>query len=158
MAPLMRGGDDEIVIEVNLMVRGISLPSSSCPMCTLEDEDEDHLFFRCPVAKETWRRISWWANNDFVCQGSIHNILSSLGNDNEVGRKNKIKMVIVFATIWEIWTCRNKWAFKSTRTSMEYLLDAIKVQAFTWVTHRGRKIATVWDKWKDNPWEGVVLL
>ncbi|KAD7116693.1 hypothetical protein E3N88_03961 [Mikania micrantha] len=76
-----------------------------------EDEDEDHLFFRCPVAKETWKRISW-----------------------------------------------NKWAFTNTRTSMEHLVDAIKVQVFTWVIHIGRKIATVWDKWKDNPWEGVVLL
>ncbi|KAD7117550.1 hypothetical protein E3N88_04818 [Mikania micrantha] len=149
---------NRVPVRVNLLARGVTIPTSGCPLCSNDDEDVDHLFFNCPVAQETWRRISWWLDFDFTSHGSIYNMLSFLINDNVRGWKWKVKMVVAFATIWEIWNCRNKRIFSNTRAPMDCLVDEIKVQAFTWITHRGKKITTIWDKWMINPWEGIVML
>ncbi|KAD3640900.1 hypothetical protein E3N88_30123 [Mikania micrantha] len=149
---------NRVPVKVNLLARGVVISSSGCPVCSIDDEDVDHLFFQCRVAQELWRRISWWASIDFTCHGSILGILRDLTNDNAGGWRKKVKMVIVFPTIWEIWNCRNKRSFSNIRTSMECLVDGIKVQAFTWLTYRGKKITTIWDNWIVNPWAGVVLL
>ncbi|KAI3755726.1 hypothetical protein L1987_55532 [Smallanthus sonchifolius] len=42
-----------------------------CSLCLLEDEDEDHLFVRCPVAAKTWNAISTWWNLDVSTLPSI---------------------------------------------------------------------------------------
>ncbi|KAD4178488.1 hypothetical protein E3N88_27079 [Mikania micrantha] len=149
---------NRVPVRVNLLARGVNIPTSGCPLCSNDDEDVDHLFFNCPVAQETWRRISWWLDFDFTSHGSIYNMLSFLINDNVRGWKWKVKMVVAFATIWEIWNCRNKRIFSNTRAPMDCLVDEIKLQAFTWITHRGKKITTIWDKWMINPWEGIVML
>lgn len=35
---------------INLLRRGVSLPSVTCPLCAEEDEDLEHLFFRCKTS------------------------------------------------------------------------------------------------------------
>ncbi|KAD4180076.1 hypothetical protein E3N88_28667 [Mikania micrantha] len=137
---------NRVPVLVNLGSRGIQLQSLRCPLCLLEDEDEEHLFFRCPLAQEIWRRISWWAGVDFVYSGSIHNILTSIRDGSVVGFKKKIQMLIVSFSIWSIWFCRNNWSFKRVRRSTDCLVDEIKSQAFTWVNQRGKKLATEWEK------------
>ncbi|KAD7479911.1 hypothetical protein E3N88_03047 [Mikania micrantha] len=146
---------DRIPVMVNLNSRGINVQSLRCSLCLVEDEDGEHLLFRCRIAQEVWRRISWWASIDFVYSGSIQNILCSLRDGSEVGLKRKIKMLLAALTIWCLWLCRNNWCFHRIRKSIDCLVEDVKLQAFTWAEQRGNKISTDWEKWVVNPWEGI---
>ncbi|KAD6795795.1 hypothetical protein E3N88_06691 [Mikania micrantha] len=83
---------NRVLVKVNLLARGVVISLPGCPLCSIDDEDVGHLFFKCRVAQ-------------------------------------------------------NKSSFSNIRTSMECLVDGIKVQAFTWITYRGKKITTIWDNW-----------
>lgn len=46
---------NRILVADNLLVRGVTLPSYLCPLCGIEQEDVDHLFFKCSFAKKKFR-------------------------------------------------------------------------------------------------------
>ncbi|KAD2804168.1 hypothetical protein E3N88_37545 [Mikania micrantha] len=95
---------NHIPVLSNLGGRGVLLKTVKCPICLLEDESVEHLFFSWPVAQETWRRISWWTRIDFAACG--------------------------------------------VRRSIEWIEEEIKVQACSWVDHRGKNVSICWEKWK----------
>ncbi|KAD6796683.1 hypothetical protein E3N88_07579 [Mikania micrantha] len=109
----------------NLISRGINVQSPSCPLCLMEDEHGEHLLFRCIIAQERG------------------------------GLRRKIQMLLAASTMWSLWLSRNNWCFQRVRRSIDCLVEDIKLQSFTWVEQRGKKISIVWEKWIVNPWEGI---
>ncbi|GKC99458.1 RNA-directed DNA polymerase, eukaryota [Tanacetum coccineum] len=56
-----RARRDYLPTRANLNRRGIILESSMCPLCHSEEEDINHVLFRCDLAKIIFRRICrWW--------------------------------------------------------------------------------------------------
>ena len=56
-----RARRDCLPTRVNLIRRGITLESCLCPLCHSEEEDINHVLFRCEVAQIIVRRICrWW--------------------------------------------------------------------------------------------------
>ncbi|GKA92528.1 hypothetical protein Tco_0814453, partial [Tanacetum coccineum] len=44
-----------------MSLRGITIESSLCPVCSVCEEDVCHIFFRCDLAQLVLRRICrWW--------------------------------------------------------------------------------------------------
>ena len=43
---------------INLDHRGVDLDSVRCPMCDEDVETEDHVFFSCKIALDTWKEIA----------------------------------------------------------------------------------------------------
>ena len=41
-------------VECNLAKRGVNVGTMLCPQCDQEEEDVEHLFFRCGFVKEVW--------------------------------------------------------------------------------------------------------
>ncbi|GJZ31568.1 RNA-directed DNA polymerase, eukaryota [Tanacetum coccineum] len=56
-----RARRDCLPTRINLIQRGVSLDSSSCPICNSGEEDVDHVFFGCNLAQVVSRRLCrWW--------------------------------------------------------------------------------------------------
>ncbi|GKB30254.1 RNA-directed DNA polymerase, eukaryota, reverse transcriptase zinc-binding domain protein [Tanacetum coccineum] len=56
-----RARRDCLPTRINLIRRGVTLESSSCPLCLTGEEDVSHVFFRCSLARAVLRRICrWW--------------------------------------------------------------------------------------------------
>ncbi|KAL8205508.1 hypothetical protein R6Q57_009059 [Mikania cordata] len=81
-----------IPVNANLVTRG-------CSICLFEIEDEDHLFYKCMIAHDIWRRVSWWSKNDFIRHGTLHDILEAGISSNWIGYKRKIMIGVIFSTI-----------------------------------------------------------
>ena len=52
-------------------------------------------------------------------------------------RKEKAWLVIWFATVWNIWTARNRKVFQDEVINVEKILDNIKFSSWKWL--KGRK-------------------
>ncbi|GKA39100.1 RNA-directed DNA polymerase, eukaryota [Tanacetum coccineum] len=53
---------DKLPTRNNLAKRGIIAPCLLCPICHMDIESRDHLFFRCPMALDLIRLFSrWWS-------------------------------------------------------------------------------------------------
>ena len=52
---------DRLPTRANLVRRGITLDSTSCPICQVCEEDASHVFFRCGLARAILCRVCrWW--------------------------------------------------------------------------------------------------
>jgi len=51
---------------MNLVRRGVILPSSICPLCNQAEEMVHHLFVECKIAYQVWSMVSKWAGIQMV--------------------------------------------------------------------------------------------
>nr|GEW66727.1 RNA-directed DNA polymerase, eukaryota [Tanacetum cinerariifolium] len=57
---------DRLLTRVNLIMRGVNIDSSLCPVCSSVHEDSNHLFFLCDLGKSMSQRICRWWNIQWV--------------------------------------------------------------------------------------------
>ncbi|GJW93693.1 RNA-directed DNA polymerase, eukaryota [Tanacetum coccineum] len=73
---------DGLPTRLNISRRGIDIPSILCPICDREVESVSHLFFKCHVATDIFKKICRWWNVDFVDIKSYDDSFSWLLNLN----------------------------------------------------------------------------
>ncbi|GJS00841.1 RNA-directed DNA polymerase, eukaryota, reverse transcriptase zinc-binding domain protein [Tanacetum coccineum] len=73
---------DSLPTRLNISRRGIDIPSILCPICDREVESMSHLFFKCHVATDIFKKICRWWNVDFVDIKSYDDWFSWLLNLN----------------------------------------------------------------------------
>ncbi|GJV40037.1 RNA-directed DNA polymerase, eukaryota [Tanacetum coccineum] len=66
-----RARRDCLPTRTNLIRRGVSLESSSCPLCLSGEEDVHHVFFRCSLARDVLRRVCRWWDIDWQSWSSF---------------------------------------------------------------------------------------
>ncbi|GJR11580.1 RNA-directed DNA polymerase, eukaryota, partial [Tanacetum coccineum] len=83
---------DGLPTRLNISRRGIDIPSILCPICDREVESVSHLFFKCHVATDIFKKICRWWNVDFVDIKSYDDWFSWLLNLNlrDIPLKEKI--------------------------------------------------------------------
>ncbi|KAJ0837236.1 putative RNA-directed DNA polymerase [Helianthus annuus] len=139
----------KVASKVGLTHRGIPLSDCLCPRCWLHDEDPDHIFVNCLWSKCIWWNILAWVRIRFPADS---NNLSSLISyiDNNPGGKvwRKIVGMIAIATVWKIWSARNKKVFEDIFIPVSKIVDQIKEETFMWVNNRANLKATSWGNWK----------
>nr|GEY23276.1 hypothetical protein [Tanacetum cinerariifolium] len=57
---------DRLPTRVNLIMRVVNIDSSKCSVCSLVQEDSNHLFFLCDLGKSISKRICRWWNIQWV--------------------------------------------------------------------------------------------
>ncbi|GKB81170.1 RNA-directed DNA polymerase, eukaryota, partial [Tanacetum coccineum] len=55
----------------NLSLRGIEIPEISCPSCNALVESNQHVFFKCEIAKYIWRAVRIWCDSSLPIFESI---------------------------------------------------------------------------------------
>ena len=82
--------------KVNLVKRGVTLPSVTCSFCNYADENEDHLFSDCRLSIKILKEVcNWWGFDDAI----IRDNCSILDWDNKLnlsGNKRKAFMGVVY--------------------------------------------------------------
>ncbi|GKA77246.1 RNA-directed DNA polymerase, eukaryota [Tanacetum coccineum] len=57
---------DKLPTRLNLSLRGIDIPSISCPICSTAGESCAHLLFSCSMAKSLYRKVARWCEVDIL--------------------------------------------------------------------------------------------
>ncbi|GJR14619.1 RNA-directed DNA polymerase, eukaryota [Tanacetum coccineum] len=141
---------DRLPTRVNLIRRDIQVPSSDCPICSLDDEDASHLLFRCSMAADIHRLICHWWGLNWANIGSYAEWLSWF-KDIRLGSNVKSFLEGVFyVSWWDIWTFRNKLLFASVKPRKDVIFDDIISSSFTWCNARS-KLSFTWDSWLQHP-------
>jgi len=93
-----------------LSQRGIQL-DPSCPVCHTELEDTDHIFFHCPLAKQTWELATlhnWLPSNPFHSS-----TLPARDQLHALALQKSPLLTRVALLLWSIWKARNNLTFNN---------------------------------------------
>ena len=141
---------DRLPSRVNLIRRGIHVPSSVCPICSFEDEDISHLLFRCSMASDIHRMICRWWDLPWSHLGSYTDWLSWFTGIRLGSNIKSILEGVFYISWWYIWSYRNKLLFASTKPRKDVIFDDITSSSFSWCNARSRFNFT-WDRWLQHP-------
>ncbi|GKD65842.1 RNA-directed DNA polymerase, eukaryota, partial [Tanacetum coccineum] len=135
-----RARHDYLPTRANLNRRGIILESSMCTLCHSEEEDINHVLFRCDLAKTIFSRICRWWDLDW------HDIESfsdwfSLFSLIRLTAKSKSMLEGVFCVAWwSIWGLRNRIIFNETPPRRSVIFDDIVSFSFMWCSSRCNRV------------------
>nr|GEX13910.1 RNA-directed DNA polymerase, eukaryota [Tanacetum cinerariifolium] len=106
-----RARRDCLPTRANLTHRGVNVDSVLCPICLLEEEDVQHVLFRCHLTQAVLRRVCRWWDLEWQQWGSFSdwNLWFST-----IRLKSKVKSLLegVFNVAWwSIWVFRNRVVF-----------------------------------------------
>ena len=102
---------DDFLLLINWII--IHYPSKYYTVCTTgEEEDIEHLFFKCPFAQACWQIIGYtWDNNT---QGMFAIIIYARSQQNQA-----FFMDVTLIAAWEIyWKMRNRKIFDNEASSI----------------------------------------
>ncbi|XP_058742316.1 uncharacterized protein LOC131614778 [Vicia villosa] len=129
-----------------------------CVFCDEKAEDLDHLLFKCKISQKVWGNIYVWLDikdmKDFVGVHHLRNFTQALQ-----GKIKKKKLCLVWlATVWTIWTWRNKIIFKGDRLVLDDLIMNITVMAWSWhsIGNRGACCTTLYF-WLHSPLDFLIF-
>nr|GEV62284.1 RNA-directed DNA polymerase, eukaryota [Tanacetum cinerariifolium] len=143
--------DEFFLPKTNVPTRNVVLDSEACLLCDSAQEDVDHVFFSCSLAKALTRLICRWWNLDEQIFSSYFEWLTWL-NSLRLGAKLKnILEGVFYVTWWSVWNFRNHTLFASNKPRKESLFDDIVLRSFNWCVARGRLMLN-WDAWLQHPY------
>ncbi|KAJ9547979.1 hypothetical protein OSB04_020522 [Centaurea solstitialis] len=122
----------------NLAKRGVIPESRSCPLCSREEETEDHLFANCHVSRSLLTEIGKWWNLSPPC-GSLVDILNWGLTSNMKGDKLQIFSAIIYTFFWQVWRTRNEIVHDKNRSSLHQMFILIQGFSFSWLIARGNR-------------------
>ncbi|GKE23199.1 RNA-directed DNA polymerase, eukaryota [Tanacetum coccineum] len=134
----------------NLNRRGIILDSSMCHLCQSDEDDINHVLFRCELAQIIVRRICRWWELDWQGLMSFsdwQSWFSSIRLPSKV--KNMLEGVFCVAW-WSIWGLMNRTIFNETPPRRSVIFDDIVSYSFSWCSSRCNR-AFSWDSWRKTP-------
>ncbi|PWA82636.1 RNA-directed DNA polymerase, eukaryota [Artemisia annua] len=99
---------------INIVEKGIDIPSILCSICNLHHEDADHLFLQCEVASQIWYKVGIWLDHPFPTFSCVYDIWENLDEQPQTRNAKIIKEVIILSTI-VIWNFRNNVIFNNSK-------------------------------------------
>ena len=87
-----------------------------CKKCVFCDADEsvEHLFIKCPFARDIWRLLHFTFN--VYPPTSIANLFGSWLNGIDSVTKSRIRIGVA-AILWALWNCRNDIVFNKLNST-----------------------------------------
>jgi hypothetical protein len=121
--------------------RGILINPSelNCIFCHQHLEDNEHLFFNCPVIISVWESVYHWIGRRVVTGAAVvdgRHHFSRFGNLFRYPKGGRINHLIWLVTTWCVWNLRNQVVFKGAIPNVSALVDDIK--RFSWLWFNGR--------------------
>lgn len=77
------------------------------------------------------------------------------GTLKQMKLKQKIGMVIWFATQWAVWNARNQNIFEATVLEKERIVESAKLQSWKWLKVRRKSFVYSFINWCSNPLECI---
>lgn len=95
--------------------------SSSCPFCRIEEESIDHIFFTCVVAARLWSWLVEWSvimQSQPSCCPDLLELQNQKTSDKRI---KKLKMSLIYSTLWVIWKARNALVYRNERQVVMFM-------------------------------------
>lgn len=123
-----------------------------CPLCQKDNEDLQHLFFRCEFSKEVWYKAVLMA--DINCDNSSwEELIKSMAD--ECIQKNigwVVKRLVLAACVYFLWQERNGRIFKEVQNSSQEVynkvVDTVKCKLIGIVVKDSNNVRYVEEKWQ----------
>ncbi|GKD76682.1 RNA-directed DNA polymerase, eukaryota [Tanacetum coccineum] len=94
---------DRLLTRLNLIRRGIQIPSLSCPICNSAHEDLSHLLFGCSMATDVvWLVCRWW-DLGWIPLGSYSDWLSWFKSIRLGSKPKGLLEGVFYVTWWSLW-------------------------------------------------------
>ncbi|KAL4577258.1 hypothetical protein LXL04_013363 [Taraxacum kok-saghyz] len=121
----------QLVTEFN--IAGIS---PLCPLCSTQEETEEHLFLRCSTTRVIMAKLKdWWKDlPDLDTVGNIDCLLN-LFNGHKEGQRYQ---VLIRAFMWGIWSLRNEINFRGKVCIPTIVASDIRAQTTLWLKCRSK--------------------
>ncbi|GKA84311.1 RNA-directed DNA polymerase, eukaryota [Tanacetum coccineum] len=129
-----RARRDCLPMRINLIQRGVSLDSSSCPICNSGEEDVDHVFFGCNLAQVVSRRLCRWWDLDWQNWSSFSEWFAWF---NSIRLSSKVKSLlegVFYVAWWFIWRMRNRTIFDANPPLRSVIFNDMCLNLFFGVT------------------------
>ncbi|GJZ02518.1 RNA-directed DNA polymerase, eukaryota [Tanacetum coccineum] len=134
----------------NLIRRGVSLESSSCPLCLTCEEDVHHVFFRCSLSRAVLQRVCRWWDLDWQDWSSFSEWYSWFSSIRLSSKVKSLLEGVFYVAWWSIWGLRNRTIFDATPPTRSVIFDDIVSHSFHWCYNRCKRLFS-WDAWLKNP-------
>ncbi|XP_057492447.1 uncharacterized protein LOC130778052 [Actinidia eriantha] len=115
----------------------------ACPLCMAENEDIDHLFFRCRVGSQVWGAIKTWLGITRAMNTLKAAVKWMIKESRGTGFPAKFKRISLACTIYYIWGTRNKRIFEDKIEQPEEIIRRIQ-------SHVYRSIYTLFPDFKPD--------
>jgi len=97
----------------NLIRRHIAIPSSLCPLCNIEEETIQYVFFKCSVAQKVWDKGDSWIGIESVRHHTAVNHFMNFSLTWCNNNMNTVWKGMWIAIVWEIWKHKDNVVFKN---------------------------------------------
>ncbi|PWA89445.1 Endonuclease/exonuclease/phosphatase [Artemisia annua] len=131
-----RAWRDCLPTRTNLIRRGVSVESSSCPLCHSGEEDVHHVLFRCNLSRAVLRRVCRWWDLDWQDWSSFSEWYSWFSSIRFPSNVKSLLEGVFFVTWWSIWGLRNRTIFDVTPPTRSMIFDDIVSLSFHWCYNR----------------------
>nr|GEW92005.1 hypothetical protein [Tanacetum cinerariifolium] len=135
---------NKLPTRVNLERKGVVIGSSLCPLCHLDVETANHLFFNCELARDLWSSLAMWWNVDILICANISDWLDWLDDVRVPSNARSFLDGTGGTLMWHIWNYRNNLIFSSSPSKKNLIWDSIVCQTFLWFSSRNPKIKFNW--------------
>ncbi|GKB52217.1 putative reverse transcriptase domain-containing protein [Tanacetum coccineum] len=98
---------------------------TSCPLCELQPDSHEHLFFECSFSQQVWNHMKTYAGMDSSVPVFSHILASLIPIAKRRSDKSVIAKLVVAACAYFIWQERNWRLFKKNKRPMKQIIDCI---------------------------------
>nr|GEX48186.1 RNA-directed DNA polymerase, eukaryota [Tanacetum cinerariifolium] len=131
-----RARRDCLLTRTNLVRRGVSVESSSCPLCFAGEEDVHHIVFRCSLSRVVLQRVCRWWNLDWQDWCSFSEWSSWFSSIRLPVKVKSLLECVFYVAWWFICGLRNRTIFDATPPTRSVIFDDIVSTSFHWCHSR----------------------
>ncbi|GJV27539.1 RNA-directed DNA polymerase, eukaryota [Tanacetum coccineum] len=142
---------DRLPTRVNLVHRGVLVSPISCPIGCTDQEDSNHILFRCDMAVGVTRLVCRWWNQAWIPFDSYHSWFVWFNSIRLSANSKGVLEGVFYVMWWSIWIFRNQLLFAAKKPRKYVLFDDIVLRSFNWCSARS-KCTFRWDSWIQHPY------
>ncbi|KAJ0469831.1 putative RNA-directed DNA polymerase [Helianthus annuus] len=136
---------------VELVKRGVNLPSIRCALCGVDEETVTHTFVSCGFVFGVWSFIWRWCHLVPAHFSSIEDLFSWHESVSTSAKGKKVIRGIIMVACWAIWLERNKAIFQKSEPKVAEVVASTKSMAFLWLKYRSSCKRIDWNEWVKYP-------
>ena len=106
------------------------IEDQECPLCRVENESAEHLFFQCSVGNQIWTEIKNWLGITRAMHTLKAAVKWMIKEARGTGLPAKIKRISLACTVYHIWEARNKKIFEGKNVHPNAIIRQIQIQVY----------------------------
>ncbi|KAL8513833.1 hypothetical protein ACS0TY_013086 [Phlomoides rotata] len=127
------------------------------PLCGVEDESIQHLFFGCSFSRKIWNEIYIWTGNVMVPHFEPKSHLIQHSMLLGCSKYEVYATAIWVAVVGGIWKIRNSVVFYGAKINIPKAVGEIKARTWSWLKVKSSKMqSSSFSKWSRNPKEVII--